>query len=62
VGTSLLAASTATSGVRTRRLPLSKQRSLSSISRAFRIAELALNTSSRKAMPAVGRKPSVRRS
>jgi hypothetical protein len=61
-GTSLLAPTTLISGVRTRPLPLSNSRSLSSVSSALRIAELALNTSSRKAMPAVGRKPSVRRS
>ena len=57
-----LAAMTLMSGVRVRPTPLSNSRSLSSVSSAFRIAEFALNTSSRKAMPAVGRKPAVRRS
>ena len=62
VGTSLLAATTEMSGALRRCVPLSNSRSFKSVSSAFRMAELALNTSSRKAMPAVGRKPSVRRS
>jgi hypothetical protein len=61
-GTSLLAATTLSSGVGERPLPLSNSRSLSSVSSALRMAELALKTSSRKAMPAVGRKPWIRRS
>jgi hypothetical protein len=40
-----------------RPLPLSNSRSFSSVSKALRMAELALKTSSRKAIPAVGRKP-----
>ena len=55
VGASLLAPITLISGVRSRAVPLSNSRSLSSVNSALRMAELALNTSSRNATPAVGR-------
>jgi hypothetical protein len=49
-------------GQRSRPAPLSNSRSLRSVSNALRIALLALNTSSMKAMVACGRKPAVMRS
>ena len=51
----MVAPTTLISSTGTRPLPLSNSRSFSSVSSAFRMAELALNTSSRKAMLAVGR-------
>jgi hypothetical protein len=58
----LVAPTTDTSGHGSRRGPLSNSRSLRRVRRAFRIALLALNTSSMKAMAARGRNPSVWRS
>mmetsp|Transcript_67449 Transcript_67449/g.158209 ORF Transcript_67449/g.158209 Transcript_67449/m.158209 type:complete len:409 (+) Transcript_67449:635-1861(+) len=58
---SLEAATTHFSGTSIRVSPLSKTRSFNKVSRQFKIAEFALNTSSRKATSAWGRKPSTLR-
>ena len=58
-GSSLLAATRHTSGTGVRSLPLSKSRSLSSVSSVFKMALFALNTSSMNATSACARAPAM---